>query len=315
MTKIFIDPGHGGDDPGATANGLKEKDLTLDLSKRTKKYLDDNYTGHTTKLSRTSDKTMSLKQRTDDANKWGADYFLSIHINAGGGTGYEDYIYNGLSNSSKAAKIRNIVHAEIVKTLKKYKVKNRGKKKANFHVLRESKMPAMLSETLFIDTGKDAKLLKDNKFLKDIGQSHAKGIAKALKLKSKSSSSSKPSKPKPKPSKPSNKDNLTVDGKWGKDTTRALQRSLGTPVDGVLGGQLRNAVTNALYGNTVSFGSGGSVVIRALQRKVGATADGLLGPDTVRRLQRHLGTVVDGKLSRPSLVVKELQRRLNAGTF
>lgn len=55
--------------------------------------------------------------------------------------------------------------------------------------------------------------------------------------------------------------------------------------------------------------------VRALQRKVGAKVDGLLGPATVRALQRYLGTVQDGKLSRPSLVVKELQRRLNAGTF
>src|SRR5690625_551790 len=130
MTKIYIDAGHGGSDPGAVANGLREKDLTLDIAKRIKKYLDDNYTGHTIRMSRTTDKTMSLKQRTDDANRWGADYFLSIHINAGGGTGYEDYIYSGVSNTSKAAKVRNTVHAEVAKVLRQYKVANRGKKKA-----------------------------------------------------------------------------------------------------------------------------------------------------------------------------------------
>ena len=108
---------------------------------------------------------------------------------------------------------------------------------------------------------------------------------------------------------------LTVDGKWGKDTTRALQRALGTPVDGIISSQLRNSVTTSLYGNTVRFGRGGSPMVRALQRKVGAKVDGYLGPETVRKLQRYLGTVVDGKLSRPSLVIKELQRRLNAGTF
>lgn len=47
-----------------------------------------------------------------------------------------------------------------------------------------------------------------------------------------------------------------------------------------------------LYGNTVQFGSGGSLVIRALQRKIDATVDGLLGPDTVRRLQIYLGTLL-----------------------
>src|SRR5699024_4723539 len=123
---------------------------------------------------------------------------------------------------------------------------------------------------------------------------------------------SKPTKPAKKPSKA----NLKVDGKWGKDTTRALQRALGTPVDGIISRQPRNSVTTSFYGDTISFGSGnGSPVVRALQRKVGAKVDGKLGPETVRRLQRYLGTVQDGKLSRPSLVVRELQRRLNAGTF
>ncbi len=127
----------------------------------------------------------------------------------------------------------------------------------------------------------------------------------------------KPSKPAVKPSTTNNASNanLTVDGKWGKSTTRALQRALGTPVDGIISKQPRNSVSQSLYGDTVSFGSGSSNVIVALQRKVGANTDGKLGPTTIRSLQRYLGTVQDGVLSRPSLVVKELQRRLNADTF
>ena len=125
----------------------------------------------------------------------------------------------------------------------------------------------------------------------------------------------KTSTPKKMHSKTSSNANLSVDGKWGNGTTRALQRALGTPQDGIISGQPKNSVTQSLYGSTVSYGRGGSVVIRALQKKVGAKQDGLLGPATVRALQRYLGTVQDGKLSRPSLVVKELQRRLNAGTF
>jgi len=136
------------------------------------------------------------------------------------------------------------------------------------------------------------------------------------KLSDKKVGSTNASKPAKKPSKAQKTTSkLTVDGKWGKDTTRALQRALGTPVDGIISGQLNNTITSSLYGNTVRFGRNGSPMIRALQRKVGAKVDGLLGPATVRALQRYLGTVQDGKLSRPSLVVKELQRRLNAGTF
>lgn len=124
------------------------------------------------------------------------------------------------------------------------------------------------------------------------------------------------SKPKPqKPPKTNAKANLIVDGKWGKGTTRALQRSLGTPVDGIISKQPRNSVSTSLYGGTVHFGNGGSNVIVALQKKIKVNADGKLGPATVRALQKYLGTVQDGVLSRPSVVVKELQRRLNAGTF
>jgi hypothetical protein len=110
---------------------------------------------------------------------------------------------------------------------------------------------------------------------------------------------------------------LIVDGKWGFATTRALQVELGTVKDGILSDQSRNDITEALYGDTVEFGTGkkGSLVIKALQKLLKVKQDGLLGPVTIGELQSYLGTVKDNKLSRPSLVVKELQRRLNAGTF
>src|SRR5690625_5289116 len=118
-----------------------------------------------------------------------------------------------------------------------------------------------------------------------------------------------------KSSKNKKKANITTDGKWGKDTTRALQKALGTPVDGIISNQPKNSVTKALYGYTVKFGSGGSNVIVAMQNKVVTSEDGNHGHATVRALQKHLGTPVDSKLSRPSTVVKEMQKRLNKGTF
>lgn len=194
MTKIFIDAGHGGRDPGASGNGLQEKNLTLTISKKIADILKDYEVD--VKLSRTSDQTLSLKQRTDMANKWKADYLISIHINAGGGTGYEDYIYNGPVQSTTAS-LRNTIHAEIVKTQSFWR--NRGKKKANFHMVRESKMPAMLTENGFIDTKADADKLKKDSHLNKIAQGHANGLIKAFNLKRKA-------KPKPTPSKPSGKE-------------------------------------------------------------------------------------------------------------
>jgi len=90
MAKVFLDPGHGGSDPGAVANGLKEKNLTLAIAKECASVL--KASGVTVKMSRTGDTYPSLSARCQAANSWGADLFVSIHINAGGGTGFESFI-------------------------------------------------------------------------------------------------------------------------------------------------------------------------------------------------------------------------------
>ncbi|UFT98877.1 N-acetylmuramoyl-L-alanine amidase [Radiobacillus kanasensis] len=77
--KIVIDPGHGGSDPGAVNNGLREKDLTLQLSKRIEKYLSP-YADVT--LTRETDKYLSLEQRANFANSLDADLFFSIHFDS-----------------------------------------------------------------------------------------------------------------------------------------------------------------------------------------------------------------------------------------
>src|SRR5690625_4888744 len=115
MVKLYLDVGHGGNDPGAGGNGLKEKDLTLSISKKINSLLGE-YDGVTVKMSRSTDKTLSLKQRTDEANSWGADLLLSIHINAGGGTGFESFIYNGTVYSN-TVKYHGVIHDEIMKVL------------------------------------------------------------------------------------------------------------------------------------------------------------------------------------------------------
>ncbi|AKM19367.1 Sporulation-specific N-acetylmuramoyl-L-alanine amidase [[Flavobacterium] thermophilum] len=95
-----IDPGHGGHDPGAVANGLREKDLTLKIALYTRDYIHELYEGVKVYLTRDKDVFVGLSERADFANRLNADHFCSIHINAGGGKGFESYIYNG-SYSSK----------------------------------------------------------------------------------------------------------------------------------------------------------------------------------------------------------------------
>jgi N-acetylmuramoyl-L-alanine amidase len=177
MVKLFIDPGHGGSDPGALGNGLQEKNLTLQIATTLRDILLNEFEDVSIQLSRTSDQTVSLSERTNAANNWGADLYLSIHINAGGGTGFESYIYPGVGNPTTT--YQDIIHDEILKVVD---FANRGKKSANFHVLRETMMPAMLTENGFIDNTNDANKLKSQGFLTSIARGHANGLARAFNL-------------------------------------------------------------------------------------------------------------------------------------
>lgn len=179
MVKIYIDPGHGGTDPGAVGNGLREKDLTLQIATRIKDIL-AGYKNVSIKMSRTGDTYPSLSARTNEANAWGADFFLSVHINAGSGQGYEDFIYTSSSKDTKT--YQDNIHAEIMKLID---MKDRGQKNGNLHVLRESKMPAILTENGFIDNASDAFQLKKSAFIEAVAQGHVNGIVKSFNLKMK----------------------------------------------------------------------------------------------------------------------------------
>lgn len=147
--------------------------------------------------------------------------------------------------------------------------------------------------------------------VKDVNAEHA-ARKKGGTTSPKPGAGSKPSKPA-KPSKPGK---LTVDGKWGTGTTKALQEILGTPVDGDVSFQpvaFKSQNPGLLSGWKWTSSPRSSNVIEALQRKLGVSADGRIGPDTISALQRKLGTLVDGKVSNPSVMVKALQRNLNAG--
>ncbi|MCY7919287.1 N-acetylmuramoyl-L-alanine amidase [Bacillus vallismortis] len=183
MVKIFIDPGHGGSDPGATGNGLQEKTLTLQIAFALRTILTNEYEGVSLLLSRTSDQYVSLSDRTNAANNWGADFFLSIHINAGGGTGFESYIYPGVG--APTTTYQSAIHSKVIQAVD---FGDRGKKTANFHVLRESAMPALLTENGFIDTVADANKLKTNSFIQSLARGHANGLEQAFSLKKTSGS-------------------------------------------------------------------------------------------------------------------------------
>ncbi|WP_270179849.1 N-acetylmuramoyl-L-alanine amidase [Alkalihalobacillus sp. CinArs1] len=181
MKRIIIDPGHGGSDSGATYKGFFEKTYNLSIALLVKATLESRYEVDII-LTRTADQTVSLKQRTDFANARNADFYLSIHNNAAGGRGFESFIYNR-TVPAETVRIQNVIHDTIASTiLNKYKIPNRGKKRANFHVLRETKMNALLLEVLFVDNDTDLNLLNNSIFIKDVSTAIAEGTAKALNL-------------------------------------------------------------------------------------------------------------------------------------
>jgi N-acetylmuramoyl-L-alanine amidase len=87
-------------DPGGAANALQEANLTLRIVHHSMTYLESYYMGFEQRATRTTDTTVELSRRGDPANAWPADVFVSVHINAGGGTGFESYIDTNASASS-----------------------------------------------------------------------------------------------------------------------------------------------------------------------------------------------------------------------
>ena len=106
---------------------------------------------------------------------------------------------------------------------------------------------------------------------------------------------------------------LSIDGFWGPATQNALAKLFGTPADGVMSGQYNDGKKPGVV--CAQYGKGGSTLIRAMQKWLGVASDGLLGQNTIKALQARMGTTQDGVLSRAGWCVKEMQRRLNAGSF
>lgn len=126
---------------------------------------------------------ISLAARTNGANAWGADYYFSFHHNAntskwGEWTGVETFIYIG--NQPKSRALANAVHPALVKA---YGLKDRGIKQSNLHIVRETKMPAVLIEGGFMDSVIDIKKLRDREVLENAGKLIAQAFAKHVGLK------------------------------------------------------------------------------------------------------------------------------------
>ena len=214
IKRIVIDPGHGGDDPGAIGpKGLKEKDIVLKVAKLLAQKLKEKLNVEVL-LTRKKDKFIPLIQRPAIANSKKADLFISIHTNASPDSkarGVETYYLNfttdpeamrvaALENAASDKALSDLqdlikailantklsesrllaekIQEQLIKTLKRYypDTINRGVKYAPFLVLVGTRMPAVLVEIGFISNPKEENRLKDSHYLEMVAEGIAKGI-------------------------------------------------------------------------------------------------------------------------------------------
>ncbi len=172
--KLCIDPGHGGSDPGAVGpTGLKEKDVTLRVATVLKNCLVE-YGTASVKMTRSTDIYLSLSQRCQIANNWGANRFISVHFNSCSTpsvNGTETYYYTYGSSYSKS--LATCLQNRLVQALG---LANRGVKTASYYVLKYTNMPAALTESSFISNPYEEARLKNSSYTWKIGYYHYLGI-------------------------------------------------------------------------------------------------------------------------------------------
>ena len=174
--KVFIDPGHGGSDPGSLGFGYRESDINLQVAKKVESKLKAK--GIDVKMSRSSDVFYSLSERAKMANNYGADAFVSIHQNSATNAtanGIETY-YNRDRVEDKP--LSDDVQKQVISQTGAY---NRGVKNAGFKVLVDTKMTAALVECGFISNETEVKNISNSVYQDKLATGIANGIESYLK--------------------------------------------------------------------------------------------------------------------------------------
>ena len=300
MFKIALNAGHGkytagkrclkSLDPNETREWTLNSRICQKIEEKLSEYSDievlrlDDKTGNT---------DIPLNQRTDKANAFGADFYLSLHhnagINGGIGGGIETYTY--IKASKESSDWQDDLYSALIRYTNLKGNRSNGKRQKNLHEVRESKMPAVLIECGFMDSATDISVILSEEFAENVANACSEVIVNRAKLKNKAIQT------------PVSKNNAVLewqnaaiadgfgfpkygaDGKWGneceavakqaickkRDTykfinlTKIVQRAVGTTADGKFGNNTKNAVI-------------------AFQKINGLAADGCVGIETWKKI-------------------------------
>ncbi len=176
--KVFIGVGHGGSDPGAVANGVKEKDLNLSIALACRDVLKRH--GVEVKMSRTKDENDPLSEEIKECNAYDPDLAVDIHNNAGGGDGAEVFHHHGGGKGKTLAE--NILSeiAKVGQNSRGTKIRKNSQGKDYYGFIRQTSAPAVIVECAFVDNASDLKILASESDKKSMGEAIAKGILKTL---------------------------------------------------------------------------------------------------------------------------------------
>lgn len=176
--KVFLGVGHGGTDPGAVANGFKEKDLNLSIALACQSELARH--GVSVLMSRTKDENDTLPEEIKECNAFKPDLAVDIHNNAGGGDGAEGFYHHGGGIGKILAENMLAEIVAIGQNSRGAKTKKNSAGRDYFGFIRETACPAVIVETAFVDNAKDMQIIDTEAERKTMGVAIAKGILKTL---------------------------------------------------------------------------------------------------------------------------------------
>ena len=183
MPKVFIGVGHGGKDPGAVSGGLKEKDVNLGIALACRDELTKH--GVAVKMSRVDDANDPLSEEIRECNTFAPDLAVDIHINAGGGTGFEAFhaLAGGRGKSLAQALEREVL--ALGQTSRGVKTRANSTGCDYYGFIRQTRCPSVIVEYGFIDNAADRMKFDGVSEREAIGRAYARGILKTLGVSAK----------------------------------------------------------------------------------------------------------------------------------